>query len=54
MNKITQAFKNKKLFIPFITAGYPDREKFIQIVKALEQSGAGIIEIGIPFSDPLA
>jgi len=44
----------KKAFIPFITAGYPDIEKTIELVLTLERSGADIIELGIPFSDPLA
>jgi tryptophan synthase alpha chain len=44
----------KKAFIPFITCGYPDIGRFLKLFKALEKSGADIIEIGIPFSDPLA
>ncbi len=54
MNTITNAFKNKKIFIPFLTAGYPTNEKFVEIVKMFDQIGAGIVEVGIPFSDPLA
>ena len=48
------AAKNQKAFIPFITCGYPDMEGFIRTFELLDRSGADIIEIGIPFSDPLA
>ncbi len=54
MSKITEAFKNKKAFIPFITCGDPDLETTRELVYALEKSGASIIELGIPFSDPTA
>jgi len=40
--------------IPFITAGFPDPEQFTRIVRDLDASGADIIEIGVPFSDPVA
>ena len=40
--------------IPFITAGFPTMEKFRQAVRELDANGADIIEIGIPFSDPVA
>lgn len=46
--------KHKKAFIPFITCGYPSVELSEQILYALESNGADIIEIGIPFSDPVA
>jgi len=54
MNRLIQAFCNKKAFIPFITAGDPDIETTKQLVFALERAGADLIEIGIPFSDPVA
>ncbi|MDD5660139.1 MAG: tryptophan synthase subunit alpha [Actinomycetota bacterium] len=44
----------QKGFIPFVTCGYPNLEDFIKLVCALDKNGADIIEIGIPFSDPLA
>jgi len=44
----------EKAFIPFITCGFPGMEGFIDLFRALDRSGADIIEIGIPFSDPLA
>jgi tryptophan synthase alpha chain len=47
--------KNKqKAFIPFLTCGYPDMEGFLAAYELLDNAGADIIEIGIPFSDPLA
>ena len=54
MSKIRDAFKNGKAFIPFITCGDPDLETTAKIVRAMEQAGADLIELGIPFSDPTA
>jgi tryptophan synthase alpha chain len=41
-------------FVPFITAGDPDRETSFALLKQLPQAGADIIELGMPFSDPMA
>ena len=46
--------KNQKALIPFITAGYPDYDSYLELFHYLEGKGADIIEVGIPFSDPLA
>jgi tryptophan synthase alpha chain len=46
--------KGHKAFIPFITCGYPDMDGFMRTYEVLDSCGADIIEIGIPFSDPLA
>ena len=46
--------KNQLAFMPFIPAGYPDLATTEAILPALEQAGASIVEIGIPFSDPVA
>lgn len=54
MSKIRQAFENKKAFIPFLTAGDPSLEKTEEFILRMEQAGADLIEIGIPFSDPTA
>jgi len=40
--------------IPFVTAGFPDRERFWSVIGELDEAGADIIEIGVPFSDPVA
>ena len=55
MNKnIQKAFETGKAFIPFITCGDPSLEVTEQIVYAMEEAGADLIELGIPFSDPTA
>lgn len=54
MSNIKEAFKNKKAFIPFITCGDPDLETTARLVRAMEENGADLIELGIPFSDPTA
>ena len=52
---IKQAFESEKtIFIPFIMAGYPTLEKSKQAIIALSAVGANIIELGVPFSDPVA
>lgn len=48
------AAKNKKGLIPFITAGDPDPELTLPLMHALVEGGADIIELGVPFSDPMA
>lgn len=54
MSRIPEAFKNKKAFIGFITGGDPDLETTERLIVAMEEAGADLIEIGIPFSDPTA
>ena len=56
MSRIEQVFKskNRKALMPYVTIGYPSVEATLQIVPALAECGADIIELGIPFSDPLA
>lgn len=54
MSKISDAFKNGKAFIGFITAGDPDLETSEKIMVKMAQAGCDLIEIGIPFSDPIA
>ena len=55
MNKrIAHVFDHGKAFIPFITCGDPSLELTEELVYAMEQAGADLIELGIPFSDPTA
>lgn len=54
MSKIADAFSNKKAFIGFITAGDPDLETTKAVIKKMEDAGCSLVEIGIPFSDPIA
>jgi tryptophan synthase alpha chain len=56
MGRIESAFikQNKKGLIPFITAGDPDLATTEQLLVTLSQAGATLIELGVPFSDPMA
>jgi tryptophan synthase alpha chain len=59
MNRIDRTFKElrkngRKALIPYIMAGDPDLDATIKYINDLESSGADIIELGVPFSDPLA
>jgi tryptophan synthase alpha chain len=55
MNRINQKLQeNKKLLSIYFTAGYPNIDDTVSIIQNLEKSGVDMIEIGLPFSDPLA
>lgn len=54
MSRIREAFENKKAFVGFLTAGDPSLEKTEEYMMEMEHAGASLIEIGIPFSDPIA
>ena len=55
MSNISNVFKpGHKALVPYITVGYPDIETTIEAAVLLARSGCDIIELGIPFSDPLA
>lgn len=54
MNKLTNAFENGKTLIGFVTAGDPNLEISEEIILKMAEGGCDIIEIGIPFSDPIA
>lgn len=55
MNRINQKLKeDKKLLSIYFTAGYPKIDDTLNIIQELEKSGVDMIEIGLPFSDPLA
>src|SRR6476646_12200913 len=58
-NRIDQSFaalrhRKEKAFIAYICAGDPDLARTVDLAVALEKSGVDILELGIPFSDPLA
>jgi len=56
MNRIDQLFREKKnnILSVYFTAGYPKLDSTVEIIRALAEAGADMIEIGIPFSDPMA
>ena len=55
MNRIDQKFReNKKLLSIYFSAGFPNLEDTVPILKNLEAAGVDMVEIGLPFSDPLA
>ena len=54
MSRIKSAFDGKKAFIAFLTAGDPDFESSLENFRAVIRGGADLVEVGIPFSDPIA
>jgi tryptophan synthase alpha chain len=54
MSRIASTFAKGKAFIPYITAGDPDMATTLSVLKTLARSGADMIELGIPFTDPVA
>ena len=59
MSRLNDAFKEAKrekraAFVPYVTAGDPSLERSVEIVRALARAGADVIELGVPFSDPIA
>lgn len=54
MSHIKEAFKDGKALIGFLTAGVPSAEDTLRYMEDLETAGADLIEIGVPFSDPVA
>lgn len=56
MNRLNRAFanRNRKALIAYVTAGYPSLEATLEVVPQLESWGCDVVELGIPFSDPLA
>jgi len=59
MSRIAKKFaflqqQGRKALIPFVTAGDPDRETTVPLMHALVKAGADVIELGVPFSDPMA
>lgn len=46
--------EGRRAFVPYVTAGHPDRARSVALLQGLEAAGADIVEVGVPFSDPLA
>ena len=58
-SRISNCFKqlkqrNLKALIPYVTAGDPEKELTVQLLHSLVETGADLIELGVPFSDPIA
>src|SRR5215207_8788022 len=53
-DRIDKAFKNKPIFMPYYPLGYPNVDTSIDVIEALAENGADLIEVGLCFSDPLA
>jgi len=59
MSRIRDAFRmaereKRAAFIPYVTAGDPNLARTVEIARALERAGADVLELGVPFSDPMA
>jgi len=59
VSRLNDAFRDAKrekraAFVPYVTAGDPSLERSVEIVRALAHAGADVIELGVPFSDPIA
>jgi tryptophan synthase alpha chain len=59
VSRLSDAFRDAKrekraAFVPYVTAGDPSLERSVEIVRALARAGADVIELGVPFSDPIA
>jgi tryptophan synthase alpha chain len=53
-SRIAEAFADGPAFVPYLAAGDPDYESSLSYVEALERGGADVIELGLPFSEPIA
>src|SRR5215211_3561167 len=56
MGRLVELFKkkNKRVLNVYCTAGFPEIDSTLEVMKALQENGADIIELGMPYSDPLA
>src|SRR5919109_2580828 len=46
--------QGRKTLVPYVTAGHPTPQRSVELLRALEGAGADVIEVGVPFSDPMA
>ena len=46
--------RKRRALVGYLTAGFPDVDRSVECLRALEEGGADIIELGVPFSDPIA
>jgi tryptophan synthase alpha chain len=46
--------RERRALVPYITAGHPDADRTVELMRGLEDAGADVIELGLPFSDPMA
>ena len=46
--------EGRRAFVPYVTAGHPDPARSVALLQGLERAGADVVEVGVPFSDPLA
>lgn len=53
-SRIAEAFRDGPAFIPYLAAGDPDYDASLEYVEALERGGADLVELGLPFSEPVA
>jgi tryptophan synthase alpha chain len=54
VSAIHEAFADEPAFIPYLAVGDPDAEASVEYIEALERGGADVIELGLPFSEPIA
>ncbi len=54
MSRLDEAFEGGPAFVPYLALGDPDLESSLEYVRALERGGADVIELGLPFSEPIA
>ncbi len=54
MSRLTRAFQDGPIFMPYFPLGFPELGTSIDVIEALAQNGADVIEVGLAFSDPLA
>jgi len=54
MLQLKDAFQRRPAFMPYFPVGYPSLEVSVDVIEALARGGADLIEVGVPFSDPLA